>query len=175
MRRLFRRCRLSSAQCAGSSARFFSREAPSFRIDGFELAAIDRHDAGVQEIEAAAKGDELLANLADVAKSFTSIACCASISIWRPRPSPASTQVHNVILKIRGLPYSSSCHVVALAQVTSAALLVRALTFLLATVRSVTKSALDFPPNPRIGVVIGWRRGGHGRRQGSPRGLRGFG
>jgi len=49
------------------SSRFFSREAPSFRIDGFELAAIDRHDAGVQEIEAAAKGDELLANLADVA------------------------------------------------------------------------------------------------------------
>ncbi len=38
-----------------------------------------------------------------------------------------------------------------------------ALTFLLATVRSVTKSALDFPPNPRIGVVIGWRRDGRGR------------
>ena len=34
-------------------------------IDGFEFAAVDRDDAGVQEIEAAAYSDELLAYLSD--------------------------------------------------------------------------------------------------------------
>ncbi len=42
-----------------------AREALRLRVDSFELAAVDRDDAGVQEIQPAAKGDELLAYLAD--------------------------------------------------------------------------------------------------------------
>ena len=36
-----------------------------FRIDGFELATVDRDDATVQEIKTAAKSNELLAYLTD--------------------------------------------------------------------------------------------------------------
>ena len=43
----------------------FAREALRLRVDSFELAAVDRDYAGVQEIQAAAKGNELLAYLAD--------------------------------------------------------------------------------------------------------------
>ena len=43
---------------------FLAREALGLGIDGFEFAAIDRDDAGVQEIEAAAKRDKLLTHLA---------------------------------------------------------------------------------------------------------------
>jgi len=50
---------------AKATLEFLTREALGLRIDGFELAAIDCDNAGVKEIETAAKGDELLAYLAD--------------------------------------------------------------------------------------------------------------
>ncbi len=55
----------SGIDLAQPSLELLSREALRLGVDGFELAAVDRDDAGVQQIEAAAKSDELPAYLAD--------------------------------------------------------------------------------------------------------------
>jgi hypothetical protein len=57
---LYRRIDLAQAP-----AQLLAREALRLRVDGFELAAVDGHNAGIQKIDASAESDELCTHLAD--------------------------------------------------------------------------------------------------------------
>ena len=48
-----------------SPPQLLARKALCLRVDGFELAAVDRDDARVKQVDVATEGDELFANLSD--------------------------------------------------------------------------------------------------------------